>query len=95
VQILTEPRNALVKQYQRIFEYENVKLKFTSDALESIARRAIGRKVGARGLRMILEELMLEIMFHLPSKDNISECVITKEAVENRSTPLTLIEKAG
>ena len=95
VQILTEPRNALVKQYQRIFEYENVKLKFTSDALESIARRAIDRKVGARGLRMILEELMLEIMFHLPSKDNISECVITKEAVENRSTPLTLIEKAG
>ena len=95
VEILTKPRNALTKQYQRIFEYENVKLKFTSDALESIARRAIGRKVGARGLRMILEELMLEIMFHLPSKDNISECVITKEAVENRSTPLTLIEKAG
>lgn len=95
VRILTEPRNALVKQYQRIFEYENVKLKFTDDALSATAEQAIERKVGARGLRMILEELMLEIMFHLPSKDNISECIITKEAVENRSSPLTLIEKAG
>ncbi len=95
VRVLTEPRNALVKQYQRIFEYENVKLKFTDDALEAVAAQAIQRKVGARGLRMILEELMLDIMYQLPSKDNISECIITKEAVENRSNPLTLIEKAG
>jgi ATP-dependent Clp protease ATP-binding subunit ClpX len=95
VRILTEPRNALVKQYQRIFDYENVRLKFTDDALEAVARQAIERKVGARGLRMILEELMLDIMYQLPSKDNISECIITKEAVENRSNPLTLIEKAG
>jgi ATP-dependent Clp protease ATP-binding subunit ClpX len=95
VRILTEPRNALVKQYQRIFDYENVRLKFTDEALEAVARQAIERKVGARGLRMILEELMLDIMYQLPSKDNISECIITKEAVENRSNPLTLIEKAG
>ena len=95
VSVLTEPRNALVKQYQMIFEYENVKLKFTSDALRAVAERAIERKVGARGLRMILEELMLDIMYHLPSRENVSECVITKEAVENKQHPLTLIEKAG
>ncbi|MFQ5669856.1 MAG: ATP-dependent Clp protease ATP-binding subunit ClpX [Acidobacteriota bacterium] len=95
VRVLTEPRNALVKQYQRIFEYESVKLKFTEDSLLEISRQAIQRKVGARGLRMILEELMLDIMYQLPSKDNISECIITRDAVENRSNPLTLIEKAG
>ncbi|MFQ5720384.1 MAG: ATP-dependent Clp protease ATP-binding subunit ClpX [Acidobacteriota bacterium] len=95
IRVLTEPRNALVRQYQRIFEYENVKLRFTEDALSAIAEKAIQRKVGARGLRMILEELMLEIMYQLPSKDNISECIITKEAVENQQNPLTLIEKAG
>ena len=95
VRVLTEPRNALVKQYQRIFEYEGVKLKFTDDALAAVAEQAIARKVGARGLRMILEELMLDIMYQLPSRDNVSECILTREAVDNRSTPLVLIEKAG
>jgi ATP-dependent Clp protease ATP-binding subunit ClpX len=95
VRVLTEPKNALVRQYQRIFEFENVKLRFTEEALGAIAQQAIERKIGARGLRMILEDLMLDIMYQLPSRDNISEVIINKEAVENRSQPLTLIEKAG
>jgi ATP-dependent Clp protease ATP-binding subunit ClpX len=95
VQILTRPRNALVKQYERIFEFENVNLRFTDDALEAIAQQALDRKIGARGLRLILEELMLDLMFHLPSQTSISECVITKEAVLNKVNPLTLLEKAG
>src|SRR5207253_6957986 len=68
VQILTKPKNAITKQYQRLFEFENVKLKFTEDSLSAIAREALSRKVGARGLRMILEELMLDLMYHLPSQ---------------------------
>jgi ATP-dependent Clp protease ATP-binding subunit ClpX len=95
VQILTRPRNALVKQYQRIFEFENVNLRFTDDSLEAIAQRALDRKIGARGLRLILEELMLDLMFQLPSTSGISECVITKEVVLNKVNPLTLMEKAG
>ena len=67
VEILTKPRNAIVKQYQRLLEYENVRLHFTQDAIGAIAREALARKVGARGLRMILEELMLDLMYHLPA----------------------------
>ena len=66
MKILTEPKNALLKQYQRLFEFENVRLRFTDDALETVAELALQRKVGARGLRMILEDLMLELMYHLP-----------------------------
>ena len=95
VEILVRPKNALTKQYQRIFEFENVNLRFTDDALEAIAQMALDRKIGARGLRLILEELMLELMFHLPSQSGISECVITKEVVLNKVNPLTLMEKAG
>jgi ATP-dependent Clp protease ATP-binding subunit ClpX len=95
IRIMTEPRNAIVKQYQRLFEYENVKLKFTDDALEAIADLACERKIGARGLRMIIEDLMLDLMYHLPSQKKVRECVVTKEVVENRETPVTLIEKAG
>ena len=68
VRILTEPKNALVRQYQRLFEFENVRLRFTDDALETVAELALQRKVGARGLRMILEDLMLEMMYHLPAQ---------------------------
>ena len=68
IEILTRPKNAIVKQYQRLFEFENVRLKFTDEALRAIARQAMARKVGARGLRMILEELMLDLMFNLPSQ---------------------------
>ena len=95
IRIMTEPRNAIVKQYQRLFEYENVKLRFTDDALEAVADLACERKIGARGLRMIIEDLMLDLMYHLPSQKKVRECVVTKEVVENRETPVTLIEKAG
>ena len=95
VKILTEPRNALIKQYQRIFEYENVTLTFTKDALDAIARETLARKIGARGLRLILEDLMLDLMYQLPSRTDITECVITREVVENKVAPIILMEKAG
>ena len=95
VKILTEPRNALVKQYQKIFEFENVNLRFSDDALETIATMATERKIGARGLRMILEELMLDMMFQLPSQKDVKEVVITKEVVEEGGSPLVVMEKAG
>jgi ATP-dependent Clp protease ATP-binding subunit ClpX len=95
IRIMTEPRNAVIKQYQRLFEYENVKLRFTDDALEAIADLASERKIGARGLRMIIEDLMLDLMYDLPSQKKIKECVVTKEVVEDRGKPVTLIEKAG
>jgi len=95
VRILTEPRNALVKQYQKIFEYENVTLTFTKDALEAISDQAMARKIGARGLRQILEDLMLDLMYQLPSRTDITECVITREVVENKTAPIILMEKAG
>lgn len=84
MRILTEPKNALVKQYQKKFEYDNVKLRFTDDALKSIARQAVERKVGARGLMMIMEELLLDSMYTLPSQKRIKEFVITSEMVERR-----------
>jgi len=95
VKILTEPRNALIKQYQKIFEYENVTLTFTKDSLEAIAEQSLQRKIGARGLRLILEDLMLDLMYQLPSRSDITECVITKEVVENKTAPIILMEKAG
>ena len=95
VKILTEPKNAIVKQYQRIFEYENVSLKFTEDALTAIAEKALARKIGARGLRVILEDLMLDIMYQLPSLTNITDCVISREVVDNKVDPLTVLQKAG
>jgi ATP-dependent Clp protease ATP-binding subunit ClpX len=84
IKILTEPKNALVKQYQKRFDFDNVKLKFTDDALKSVARQAVERKVGARGLMMILEELLLDAMYTLPSQKRIKEFVITSEMVERR-----------
>jgi ATP-dependent Clp protease ATP-binding subunit ClpX len=95
VEILTQPKNAITRQYQRLFEYENVKLRFTDDALEAIADLAIQRKIGARGLRMIIEDLMLELMYNLPSMKKVRECVVTREVVLDREKPATLIEKAG
>ena len=95
VQILTQPRNAITRQYERLFEYENVKLRFTDDALEAIAESALERKIGARGLRMIIEELMLDIMYTLPGQKKIRECVITREVVQSKDDPITVIEKAG
>ena len=95
VQILTQPKNAIARQYQRLFEYENVKLRFTDDALEAIAELAIQRKIGARGLRMIIEDIMLDLMYNLPSMKKVQECVVTREVVLDREKPVTLIEKAG
>jgi len=95
IQILTQPRNAITRQYQRLFEYENVKLRFTDDALEAIAELALQRKIGARGLRMIIEDLMLDLMYTLPGQKKIRECVITRDVVESREKPITLMEKAG
>jgi len=96
VQILTAPKNAITRQYQRMFEYEGVKLRFTDDALEAIADMAISRKIGARGLRMIIEDLMLDLMFNMPSMQKLRECVITREVVLSQEAPITtIIEKAG
>ena len=95
VEILTKPRNAILKQYQRLFEYEGVRLLFSDDASRAVAREALNRKVGARGLRMILEELMLDLMYHLPSDKKIKELDITAEMVQKRDLSVTLLEKAG
>ena len=95
IEILTRPKNAIVKQYQRLFEFENVRLKFSDEALRAVARQAMARKVGARGLRMILEELMLDLMFHLPSQKKLKEFEVTREMVEKRNASLSMMEKAG
>ena len=95
VQILTQPRNAITRQYQKLFEYENVKLRFTDDALEAIAESAMSRKIGARGLRMIIEDLMLDLMYQIPGQKKARECVITREMVVSKSAGLEVIEKAG
>jgi ATP-dependent Clp protease ATP-binding subunit ClpX len=95
VEILTKPRNAIIKQYQRLFEYEDVQLSFTEDAAKAIAREALQRKVGARGLRMILEELMLDLMYHLPSNKKVKELEITADMVVKRDLSVSLLEKAG
>jgi ATP-dependent Clp protease ATP-binding subunit ClpX len=93
VEILTRPRNAIVKQYQRLFEFENVKLRFSDEALTAIAREALNRKVGARGLRMILEELMLDLMYQLPGQKKIKEFEVTREMVEQRNVAMPRVEK--
>jgi ATP-dependent Clp protease ATP-binding subunit ClpX len=97
IAILTQPKNALVRQYQRLFEFENVKLRFDEDALKMIAAQAIERKVGARGLRMILEDLMLDLMYHLPSQRKVHEFVVSEGMVKNHeiSFSSTFLEKAG
>ncbi|AYC29778.1 ATP-dependent protease ATP-binding subunit ClpX [Paenisporosarcina cavernae] len=92
VQILTEPKNALVKQYQKMLEIDNVQLTFEDDALVEIAKLAIERKTGARGLRSIIENIMLDVMYELPSRDDIKECVITKEAITNQAQPKLILE---
>jgi ATP-dependent Clp protease ATP-binding subunit ClpX len=93
VEILTRPRNAITKQYQRLFEFENVRLKFSDDALRAVALEAINRKVGARGLRMILEELMLDLMYHLPTQKRVKEFEVTREMVEKRDVSIAMVEK--
>jgi ATP-dependent Clp protease ATP-binding subunit ClpX len=95
VRILTEPKNSLVKQYETMLGFEGVEIRFTDDALNAIATDAIARKVGARGLKIILEELMLDIMYQVPSRSDVTEIVVTREVVERRVAPLASMRKAG
>lgn len=94
MRILTEPRNALTKQYQRLFEMDGVELTFDEDALLEVAKKAIERKTGARGLRAILEDVMLDIMLDIPSREDITTCRITKEVIKQGLPPL-LAEGTG
>jgi len=95
VQILTRPKNSIVRQYQKMFEFEGVALKFTEEALRAISEMAIERKIGARGLRMIMEDLMLDVMYELPSVTKVKEFIVTREMVENKEVVFKLLEKAG
>lgn len=95
IQILTEPKNALVKQYQRLFEMENTRLTFNEEALKTIARKAIARKTGARGLRSIMEAILLDTMFDLPGRDDVDEVVVNKESAELRAKPLLIYSERG
>jgi ATP-dependent Clp protease ATP-binding subunit ClpX len=94
VSILTEPKNALVKQYQKLLELEGVSLRFTEGALEAVAQRAIDRKAGARGLRSILESVMLEVMYEIPSRDDIMEVVISEDVIRNGVDPMIVYDRA-
>jgi ATP-dependent Clp protease ATP-binding subunit ClpX len=95
VRILTEPKNALVGQYKKIFEFENVVLNFTEAALRAIARRSMERKTGARGLRAIMEKILLEVMYEIPSKTSIQECLINEDVVTDKEEPILVYEKAS
>ena len=95
VRILTEPKNSLVRQYETMFDFEDVSLKITEEALAAIAQEAIARNVGARGLRIIMEELMLDLMYSIPSQSDIKEVVITEEVVRNQVQPMMLYKQAG
>lgn len=91
IQILTKPRNALIKQYKKLFEMDGVQLEVDNDALDAIADRAIERKIGARGLRAIMEDIMLDVMYDIPSTDNVEKCIINKETVVNNQQPTLVI----
>jgi len=93
VEILTKPKNALVKQYQKLFEFEDVHLRFADGALRAVARQALVRKSGARGLRSILESVMLELMYDIPSRDDVEECVINEEVIEQGNKPLLVLKQ--
>jgi ATP-dependent Clp protease ATP-binding subunit ClpX len=93
MRVLSEPKNAVIKQYQKLFEFENVRLKFTENAIRAIAEKAIAHKTGARGLRSVLEEHMLDIMFELPSRDDIEEVVVNEEVIKNSEEPLLVYHK--
>ncbi|HUP35335.1 MAG TPA: ATP-dependent Clp protease ATP-binding subunit ClpX [Candidatus Limnocylindria bacterium] len=93
VRILREPKNAIIKQYQKYFELEKVRLKFTDDAVAAVAREAMKRGTGARGLRAVLEEVMLEVMYELPSLPGLKECIITREVIVNKDRPILISEQ--
>ncbi len=93
IDILTKPKNSLVKQFQKLFEMDSVKLKFTKGALQSVAKKALERESGARGLRAILEEAMLDIMYDVPTKNGIKEVVLNEDVITKGDTPLIVYEK--
>ena len=93
VRILTEPKNAIVKQFQRLLSFDNVRLRFTDGAYSAIAKEAIRRKTGARGLRAILEDIMLDVMYEIPSQDGIKECRVTEDVITKRESPVLIYEK--
>lgn len=93
IKILTEPKNSLVKQYQKLLSFDNVRLRFTEPALKAIAKKAIKRTTGARGLRAILEEIMLDIMYEIPSQKGIKECLINEDAIDKKEKPILVYEK--
>jgi ATP-dependent Clp protease ATP-binding subunit ClpX len=95
IRILTEPKNAIIKQYQKLLSFDSVKLKFTDAALTAIAKEAIRRKTGARGLRAILEDVMLDLMYEIPSQSNVKECLITEEVITKREKPLLIYEESA
>jgi ATP-dependent Clp protease ATP-binding subunit ClpX len=92
IRILSEPKNALIRQYEKLFAFEKVKLRFTESALVAIAKKAHAQRTGARGLRAILEEVMLDLMYEIPSQKNIKECVITEDLINNMGSPILLYE---
>jgi ATP-dependent Clp protease ATP-binding subunit ClpX len=94
MKILTEPRNALVKQFQRFFQFDGIELVFADEALQSVADKALERETGARGLRSIIEEVLLEVQFELPSRRDVKKCVVTRETID-KGTPPTLVTVAA
>jgi ATP-dependent Clp protease ATP-binding subunit ClpX len=88
MQILTAPKNAITKQYQKLFEFDGIELEFQDDALREIAKTALARKTGARGLRAIIEQVMLDVMYDLPSNEKISKCIVTREMITGEGKPL-------
>ncbi len=93
IDILTKPKNALIKQYQKLFEFEEVRLRFSDGALRAVARQAQKRKSGARGLRSILETVMLDLMYDIPSRNDVEECVINEEVIEQGIAPLMVLKQ--
>ncbi len=93
VEILKRPRNAIVKQYKKLFDLENVKLTFTEGALRGIAREAMKKKTGARGLRSIMERVMLDVMYEIPALTNVKECVLSEEVIVNHERPILIYEE--
>ncbi len=94
VRVLTEPRNALIKQYKKLFEMDGIELEFTDEAVTAIAAEAMARKTGARGLRSIMEDLLLDVMYEVPGKENLVKCIITKEVVEHKEKPILVNRQA-
>jgi ATP-dependent Clp protease ATP-binding subunit ClpX len=92
IRVLTEPRNSLIKQYEKLFALERVKLKFTDSALGAVARKAVAQKTGARGLRSVLEEVMLDLMYELPSQKNVKECIINEDVIHGTASPILMYE---